>query len=627
MSVLDELKIKLGWDVDTKSLDQAGQKTQALAKQTQTDWAAVGKTLKTGFLAAAAAVTAAAAAVTAFTNQMADQLNEIDKTSRALGITAKEYQQLKFAMGQAGLEAGSLKSGLEKFNAAVNDARLNGTGPFADSVRQLGMRIEDFDNLSVSDQLAKFADGFSLLTDETTKTGIAQKVLTTDFIGLLEGGGAAMRELTAEAERLGLASDDQIAKAAALKDAMGRFEQTLFSIKATIAEELFPWFQASAEGMREWLAENREWLKSGLQEGMQKLGEYSREVFQALSAVWEVVGPFVKELAGSSFKMAVDRFRDLGTILKVINGIIILVSKALAQLRDYLGEVWDRFTDGTLGKAIDWVANKFEKLANAIGTVADGIRDVLDLFISMAEDNEALVIGDISRGRERYASSINIPNAEPISRKGGGLKKVTAAQERELRKAALKEALEAGATKAEAEEYANAKVAESKKKKGSKSNKVTIKKDIRSKYEKVLKYLAQDTGLSSGAVDKALAAVQGQLKEGAVEDVALKSGIGVLSGLSGKDLQTKYEQYNNTLAGLTGDLRQPDLPLSEVTRGTQPQVLTSIINNNFSFDNKFNIDGAGDPNAVGQSIVESFRTYFQETVEATSRSVKVNFAR
>lgn len=96
---------------------------------------------------------------------------------------------------------------------------------------------------------------------------------------------------------------------------------------------------------------------------------------------------------------------------------------------------------------------------------------------------------------------------------------------------------------------------------------------------------------------------------------------------SAAGIQAPDAKQDTVMSYLLGDSNHPDVPLSDVTRGAEPQVLISTINNNFTITVANDIQGAGDPKLAGASVVQAFKEMFATEVQTASKHVKTAWAR
>lgn len=120
----------------------------------------------------------------------------------------------------------------------------------------------------------------------------------------------------------------------------------------------------------------------------------------------------------------------------------------------------------------------------------------------------------------------------------------------------------------------------------------------------------------------ALEAASAQIARGAAPGVARQAAASTLESLTGGKVRTN----DRTLSDLLGS-DVPDIELSALARGAEPQVLVSTISNTFTFHNDIDVDGAGDPVAVAHRAVDVMVDTFQGQVRQATKTVKVDYAR
>lgn len=645
MNVLEEFIIKLGFNTDTKGLKDAAQAGKEAASKIKNDFKSAAEAAAKSFAAISTAVAAVQAGMFKLVNETADYANEIDKVSKSLGVQADEFQRLKFIQGQTGGSTETLIDAFKTLNTALNDALVTGAGPAIEGLAQIGIKAEDLAAQDSRGKLKLLAEGFKNVDDPAMKAAIAMKFLggnAGDLLGMFELGADGIDKMAQRADELGIVmGQDAIAAGTGFKDSLDEMQQVLGSVVRLIGTELTPIVKDSVDQFKEWMLANRGLIKERAKEFIKDLIEVLKKLTPIMMEVVELAVQIAEHLGGVGLA-AIALAPQLISMAKGFGGVAIEVAGLIGKL-PVLGQVAVAATAGlAVGHYLDEWLGISEYVSDTLISM-QGIAQITGKEYGTRVNRELLT--DFERSElekhDRLVAAKEKASAEAgfFGRAEADANLKAARMNRQRAEKLLYDKYSKQPTSQQGAAFVGPEyipnlglkglVSKPKKSKpgaGGGSQGPRVSRKVRGQFESTLRKLAEGTGLGDIAIDKGLMAIQGQLEGGALDSVALKSGIGALSGLSGQDLQAKYDQSKSSLFSLLG-AGQPDLPLSEITKGAQPQVLTSIINNNFNFDNEFNIDGAGDPGAVGQSVVESFRTYFQETVEATTRSVKVNFAR
>lgn len=633
MNVLDELVIALGFKTDTKGLSDAEKAGKKAADNIRKDFADAAKQVAKSFTAMAAGVSAVQAGIFKLVDETADYANEVDKVSKAIGLQADEFQRLRFIQGQTGKSVQSLQMGFKTFLPALNDAVKKGTGPVAEGLAQLGIKAEDLAAQNGRGKMQLLAEGFKNIQNPAEKSAVAMRLFGAeaggDLLGFLELGADGIDKMAKRADELGVVMGENAVKAGVgFKDSLDEMKQTLGGLVRLVGSEMLPIVKESIEDFRDWASANRGLIQQRI-----------REFIYGLIRAIDMLAPILKSAVEFAAGLA-DNLGGVGIAILALTPTIFRLAGSLASVATQVSSLITKFPmlSGVAGAAIAGltIGKALDDWFDISGYVANTLLSMQGIAqISGSEYGTRVNRSRISQTERWQLEALDRQVAD--AEKAGDVDKLAKIRrKRQLTEKALYMKLQRQGAQPSAESSGSSKASNkfsgmvgapgSLGAAGGKSKGSGISRGTRKQFEERLRKIAEGTGLGDVAINKGLMAIQSQISGGAVENVAFEAGLSTLSSLSGQDLAARAAQQNATLSGLLGP-GQPDLPLSEITKGAQPQVLTSIINNNFSFDNEFNINGSGDPGAVGESIVESFRTYFQETVEATSRSVKVNFAR
>ena len=163
-------------------------------------------------------LTAAGTALFAIAKSTANYGEELLKTSQKIGIKVEALAGLQHAANLADLSNESLSTGLKKLSVNMVDAARQ-TGDGEALFRRLGVSATDATGqLRPTEQvLLDLADVFANSKDGAGKAEVAVKLFGKaglDLIPFLNQGKVGIKELMAEAERLGLVLSQQDAEAA-----------------------------------------------------------------------------------------------------------------------------------------------------------------------------------------------------------------------------------------------------------------------------------------------------------------------------------------------------------------------------------------------------------------------------
>ncbi len=191
------------------------------------------------------AITITTGSIVAFTKSVINEGDAIAKMAQKTGISTEELSKLKYAADMSNISFEALATGLKKLSLQMFQAN-KGSKESTELFKSLGIeirdsrgKIKDFGQI-----LPEIADKFSKMEDGATKAAIAQKLFGQrgiELIPLLNQGGDAIKQLSQEAEKLGIVWSTQDAKAAEeFNDNLTRLWNGLRGLSRIILSEILP---------------------------------------------------------------------------------------------------------------------------------------------------------------------------------------------------------------------------------------------------------------------------------------------------------------------------------------------------------------------------------------------------
>lgn len=190
--------------------------------------------------------TAAAAAVLTLTKNAADYGDQLDNMSQRTGIAVEELAKLQYAAKLSDTSSEALQKGVTTLSSMMV-AAASGADASSKLFEKYGIAVRKADGSikSSTEVLYELADLFATMPDGVEKTSMATeffgKKMGVELIPLLNQGGAALKAMGDEAERLGLVlSKEQAAAAAEFNDNLDRMSAAAGSLGKSIGNELIP---------------------------------------------------------------------------------------------------------------------------------------------------------------------------------------------------------------------------------------------------------------------------------------------------------------------------------------------------------------------------------------------------
>ena len=337
-------------------------------------------------------------------NKIAGTADEIDKASRRAGTSAEEWQKLKYAMGQSGIEASTLEKTMVKNQKALNEA-ASGTGKTAEAYKALGISIKNTDGtLRASDEVYKDTlKSLADLKDINERNRIANDLFGKSYSELapiLDGGSAGIDELTNRAEELGLVlSQETVDAGVKFGDTMDDLKQVGGAVFDMIAAELLPILQAvldfmiaSAPKIQEALKFVMDYVKSAM-DGFQEIWETHGETLIAIAkfyfdstkkvieAAMEVIKNIIDVVMGliegdwdrvwnGLVNLVENAFKLISTIIKIQIKFIVTIIESVGEWLFEAGKkIFEKLWDGmkeTWQKMIGWIKNAGREIVDAV---------------------------------------------------------------------------------------------------------------------------------------------------------------------------------------------------------------------------------------------------------------------
>ena len=176
-----------------------------------------GSWTKIGKAAGLAAVAIAAAAAISIKSQI-DLADATVKTADKLGLTAEALSGLRYHADLAGVSSESLNVSLQMMSRNLVDA-ARGTGEAQQAIRSLGLDANALARMKPDEAVAAIANAMEKIPNAAQRVSIAMDIFGRsggDMVNVMRGGGGAIKEAMAEAEKFGIIISTKTARHAGL---------------------------------------------------------------------------------------------------------------------------------------------------------------------------------------------------------------------------------------------------------------------------------------------------------------------------------------------------------------------------------------------------------------------------
>ena len=283
-----------------------------------------------------AAITGAAtlAGIYKLVSAWGDWGSHLGITANIVGMTAQRLQSFQGAAQLAGSSADAMTQSLEGLSTIMYDA-IGGDAPEAVALfNQLGISFQNARREAVPTETAlrNIADAVARATNPQAQLRIIKAFhLDPSLLPLLQKGSKGFDELAAKAAHYGTITAAGVAAANRMRVAQTDLTLAVSGFTNSVAEQLAPVISPFLDQMAEWIAQNREWIATGIGEKVSEFVGYLKQLdFKAMLADLEA-------FAGRADRLA----QAFGGWKRVLEGVVAIeltgwIGKALGPLTGML---------------------------------------------------------------------------------------------------------------------------------------------------------------------------------------------------------------------------------------------------------------------------------------------------
>jgi len=379
----------------------------------------VGRALKTGL---AVGITTAGAAAAKATYDTANYAKEIDNAAKATSASIEAYQELRYALGEVGIQGDEVEEVLTEVNRVIGEA-AQGDENMQDRLEAIGFNLEKIEELDTDEAFMQMVDGLSNMESQAKKTAIAGKLLGEDLsrklMPVIESGVKNIEELRERARELGIVMDEEgIKKAVEFRDSLHELKGAFNGIKRQIALELMPSMQNWADYMLENMPKIRKEVDD-IANDIINIVKGFKLLWDVVKLVTEPIIDLIVEIA-STVKLLFQNFEQMALQLRIgfnyiqlalaeLINFIVQKADILGKIPGGLGEKWKAFSKETQQSTeavknhinslkkdskrnyedieIAWEAMKIG-FKDAVNNIGDNVSQLIQDYKSLANDVE-----------------------------------------------------------------------------------------------------------------------------------------------------------------------------------------------------------------------------------------------
>ena len=225
----------------TAGLSQAEREADKRTKAIGRKFDAVGSAIRNAL--AFTGVTLGAAGLASIAARAIETGDELQKFSVRAGLGGKAASELAYAAKLADIDLASLSGSITKMQKALSEAATGAKGP-TESLRELGLTVQDIRGLKADAQFELIAERLSLIQDPADRARLAMELFGksgANLLPLFEEGTKGIRAAREEAEKLGQSfSDEQLKALADADDAIKKLKASWEGFAISLTTKVAP---------------------------------------------------------------------------------------------------------------------------------------------------------------------------------------------------------------------------------------------------------------------------------------------------------------------------------------------------------------------------------------------------
>lgn len=330
---------------------------------------------------------AAMGALAIKTAQTADELNTMAKQT---GLSTAELQKMQYASELIDVDTDTIVGGLKKLKKNLTATNA----PF----EELGIQTKNAKGefRDISDIFYDTIEALGKIENETERDTVAMQLFgksADELAGIIDDGGAALRELGAEAENLGLIiPQEDLDKANELNDAIDKLKTEATGTFAEIGIEI-------AEMLMPYLPKIKEAIKSVLQ-ALRDMDPSTLGLIAKCAGIVAAISPIasVCSTAASSVSFLSKALSGIGASAGISGGIFALIAVAILEfiaavsLATTKAQEWDAAWNTAWAKVFtlfrtgaDWCREHLALIGDGVAQLIDTTRNIFESFMKMME--------------------------------------------------------------------------------------------------------------------------------------------------------------------------------------------------------------------------------------------------
>jgi len=327
----------------------------------------------------------------------ADELNTL---SQQTGISTDELQKMKYASELVDVSVEDMTTALRKMKTKMD--------PSNKAFKELGVRVTNADG-SLRDATDVFYDSIKALSgiqNETERDQAAMDLFgksADSLAGIIDDGGAALKEYGKQAEDLGLILDeDTIGALNDTNDTVDKLKGTIAGTAAQVGADVAEVLGPAVEKVGEWI--------QGIAEKIKSLTPEQTEMILKIVGIVAAIGPLLiiggKLISGLGSIISV-----IGTVVGVLGGPLTLAIAAIIAIGVLLWKNWDKIKE-VAGKVKDGVVKAWNTMKTKVSEAATKLKEKASAAFTSLKEKATSIASSIRENVSTAWSNLSQATSE-----------------------------------------------------------------------------------------------------------------------------------------------------------------------------------------------------------------------
>lgn len=361
-------------NVASQVIKAAGSKMTEFGNKVQD----VGKKLQPLSTAATGALTA----IGGLAYKAVQSADELETLSKQTGISTDELQKMQYASDLVDVSLDSMTGALKKLKPKITEDNK--------SLQELGVATKNADG-TTRDAVDVFYDAIYALSKIDNETDRDQKAMelfgksADELAGIIDDGGAALKQYGKEAEDLGLImSGDTLEGLNGINDTIDRLKKqggaALAQLGSTFAKVLEPALKKVTT------------VIGKVTDALKNLTPEQAAVIMKITGIVAAIGPAIA-IIGKVISIGGTLVSGIGAVVGVLGGPLTLAIGAAVAAGVFLYKNWDTIK-ATAIKVKDGVVNAFNSMKDSVTTAWNNIKTALSnvtIFSSIKSSIDSVI--------------------------------------------------------------------------------------------------------------------------------------------------------------------------------------------------------------------------------------------